>query len=91
MATTTARQHTNRYWNMVKNMNNAEKLELMSILIDSMKPAVASPCRYTLQEMNALLDEAEADIAAGRTISHEEMMREWEEEIARVEQARKLK
>ena len=72
---------------MVKDMNDAEKLELMTVIIESMKPAKAMPpCRYTLQEMNALLDEAEADIAAGRTISHEDMMREWEEELAREEQ-----
>ena len=46
---------------------------------ESLKP-------YTMDEINAMLDEAEADIAAGRTISHEEMMRRWEEELAREEQ-----
>ena len=42
--------------------------------------------RYTMDEINAMLDEAEADIAAGRVTDHEEMMREWEEEIEREEQ-----
>ena len=41
---------------------------------------------YTMEEINAMLDEAEADIAAGRTIPHEEAMREWDMEIARMEQ-----
>jgi len=42
--------------------------------------------RYTMAELNAMLDEAEADIAAGRVTDHEELMREWEEELAREEQ-----
>jgi len=37
---------------------------------------------HTMEEINAMLDAAEADIAAGRTIPHEEMMRKWEEELA---------
>ena len=37
---------------------------------------------YTMEELNAMLDEAEADIAAGRTIPHEVVMREMEEEFA---------
>lgn len=41
---------------------------------------------YTMEEINAMLDEAEADIAAGRTTPHEEVMREWEEELVREEQ-----
>ena len=46
---------------------------------ESLKP-------YTMEELNAMLDRAEADVAAGRTIPHEEVMREWEEELAREEQ-----
>lgn len=41
---------------------------------------------YTMEEINAMLDEAEADIAAGRTIPHEVVMREMEEEFALEEQ-----
>ena len=42
--------------------------------------------RYTMAELNAMLDEAEAEIAAGGGTPHEEVMREWEEELAREEQ-----
>lgn len=42
--------------------------------------------RHTKEEINAMLDEAEADIAAGRVTPHEEVMREWDEELARMEQ-----
>ncbi|MCR5588818.1 MAG: hypothetical protein K6F72_04300 [Bacteroidales bacterium] len=38
---------------------------------------------YTMEEINAMLDEAEADIAAGRTTPHEESMRQARERIAR--------
>lgn len=42
--------------------------------------------RFTKEELNARLDQAEAEIAAGLGTPHEEMMREWEEELAREEQ-----
>ena len=38
---------------------------------------------YTMQELNARIDQAEANVAAGRTIIHEESMRRWKEKIAR--------
>ena len=41
---------------------------------------------YTMEEIDAMIDEAEAEIAAGKGTSHEEVMREWDEEIARMEQ-----
>ena len=41
---------------------------------------------YTMEEINAMLDESEAEIAAGIGTSHEEVMREWEEELIRMEQ-----
>jgi len=37
---------------------------------------------YTMDEINAMLDRAEANIAAGNVIPHEEVMREIEEELA---------
>ena len=37
---------------------------------------------YTMEEINAMLDEAEADFAAGKGIPHEESMRRWREKIA---------
>ena len=36
---------------------------------------------YTMKELNAMLDEAEADIAAGRTISDEDVWRKIEKEL----------
>ena len=42
--------------------------------------------RYTMEEINAMLDAAEAEISAGKGTPHEEVMREWDEEIARIEQ-----
>ena len=40
---------------------------------------------YTIEELRAMIEASEADIEAGRTYSHEEVMREWDEEIARME------
>ena len=40
---------------------------------------------YTMEEINTMLDEAEANFAAGLGIPHEEVMREWDAEIARME------
>lgn len=42
--------------------------------------------RFSMEEVDAILDEAEAEIAAGIGTSHDEVMREWDEEIARMEQ-----
>jgi len=41
---------------------------------------------YTMEELNAMLDASEADIAAGKVIDNEDVMREWEEELVRAEQ-----
>lgn len=41
---------------------------------------------YTMEEIFAMLDEAEVEIAAGIGTPHEDVMREWDEEIARMEQ-----
>ena len=68
------------------------------MLIDSVKPKNADDLtmeemlegypykRYTKAELNAMLDEAEAEIAAGGGTPHEEVMREMDEEIERWEQ-----
>ncbi len=47
------------------------------------------PCgskRYTMDDINAMLDEAEADFAAGKGIPDEEVWRKWDEELVREEQ-----
>ena len=68
------------------------------MLVNSVKPKVADDLttgemlegypykRYTKAELNAMLDEAEANFAAGLGIPHEEVMREMDEEIERWEQ-----
>ena len=118
MATTTARKRQTRplsyYWDVVKDMDDSQKLELVTMLVESVKPAIkreqsdasidyaereqarpevkpkmmAPPPmkRFTMDEINAMLDEAEADFAAGKGIPHEEVMREWDEELERWEQ-----
>jgi len=100
MATTTARRRTAepiaRVWNLAKDLNYSEKLELVTMLIDSVKPKNADDLtmeemlegypygrRYTKAEINAMLDEAEAEIAAGKGTPDEEVWKELEEEFAR--------
>ena len=92
MATTTARKLPTRpmsyYWGVVKDMDDSQKLELITLLAESVKPVQTAPPmkRYTMDDINAMIEKAEAEIAAGLGTPHEEVMREWEEELAREEQ-----
>ncbi len=43
--------------------------------------------RYTMAEVNAMLDEAEADFAAGKGIPHEESMRRLREKLIQKKEA----
>ncbi len=93
MATTSARQHASHpmsyYWDVVKDMDDSQKLELITLLAESIQPKVMAPPpgrRYTMEEINAILDVAEADFAAGKGIPDEEVWRKWDEELAREEQ-----
>lgn len=72
------------YRDMVKDMDDSQKLELVSIIIDSLKPAVApQPMRpYTKEEINAMIDQSERDIAEGRVYDFDEAMDELEKEFA---------
>lgn len=45
-----------------------------------------SPEPYTNEELNAMIDASEADIAAGKVYDNDDVMREWEEELSRAEQ-----
>jgi len=77
------------YWGVVKDMDDSQKLELVTMLVESVKPKMVAPPpmkRFTMDEINAMLDEAEADFAAGKGIPDEEVWREWDEELAREEQ-----
>ena len=40
---------------------------------------------YTMEEINAMLDEAERQFAAGEYVTNEDLFREWDEEIERAE------
>ena len=84
------------YWSVVKDMDDSQKLELVTMLVNSVKPKVADDLtmeemlegypygrRYTKAEINAMLDEAEAEIAAGKGTPDEEVWKELEEEFAR--------
>lgn len=73
------------YWGVVKDMDDSQKLELVTMLIESVKPTVTEPPmkRYTMDDINVILDEAEANIAVGNVIDDEEVWRELEEEFAR--------
>ena len=77
------------YWNIVKEMDDSQKLELMAFIIDSMKnrcPAKAEQTDdfrpYSMAEIDAMLDEAEAEISAGKGIPDEEVWKKYEEEFA---------
>ena len=80
-------------WDLAKKLDNSQKLELMAMLIESVKPAVAkteeiddeeySLRPFTMEELNARIDQAEAEIAAGLGIDDEDVWRELEEEFAR--------
>ena len=99
-ATTTARRRTVRpishYWGLVKDMDDSQKLELITLLAESVKPIVTRKDTaddepytlrpFTMEELNAVADQAEADFAAGKGTPHEEVLREMDEEIERWEQ-----
>ena len=93
MATTTARRRTahpmSYYWGMVKDMDDSQKLELIALLAESVKPKMMAPPpmkRYTMDDINAMIDEAERQIAAGETIPDEEVWRKYDEEFELEEQ-----
>ncbi len=56
----------------------------MSIAVLSNTATLQPP--YTKEEINKMLDEAEARIAAGVYVTNEEDFREWVEEIAAEEE-----
>ena len=74
-------------------MDDSQKLELVSFIIDSMRSAKTDDLsmeemlegypykRYTKAEMNAMLDKAEANFEAGRGIPDEEAWDDLEEEL----------
>ena len=81
-----------RAWNLAKELDDSQKLELVTMLIESMRTTTAKkhetedeeyPLKpYTLEEINAMIDQSEADIAAGRVYDFDEAMDELEKEFA---------
>ena len=95
MATTTTRRRRasypiSHYWGLVKDMDDSQKLQLITMLAQSVKPAVDKKQEseeyslkpYTMEEINARIDQAERESAAGLGQDSEEMFRELEEEFA---------
>jgi hypothetical protein len=80
-------------WNQAKDLDDSQKLRLIALLAESVKPATADTMsteqmlegypykRHTKAELNAMLDEAETEIAAGGGIPDEEAWDDLEEEI----------
>ena len=60
-------------------LSPANMLWLSEQLADYAKKKVAPPCRLTLKEMNAILDRAEEEIAAGLGTPDEETWRKYDE------------
>ena len=66
------------YREMVQDMDASQKLELMTVIIDSMKPVTkieqneALP-PYSMAEIDAMLDEAEAAFNAGDYLTQDEV------------------
>lgn len=92
--TTTAEHSIATAWNEAKNLSNSQKLELVSIIIDSVRKQVRQTAAddeeyslrpFTLEELNARIDQAEAEIAAGLGIPDEEAWDDLEEELALLE------
>ena len=86
---TTVRKHrmaspVTKAWNQAKNLDNSQKLELITLLAQSIQPTLTPPSmkRYTMDEINAMIDQSEADIASGRVYDFDEAMDELEKEFA---------
>ena len=83
------------YWNIVKKMDDSQKLQLIAVLAESIMPAGANAKEagdeeyslrpFTKEELNARIDQAEAEIAAGLGIPDEEAWDDLEEELALLE------
>ena len=79
-----------QYWGMVKDLNDSLKLELVSMLIDSVRHSVAGNGTatlkpYTIEELHQMVAEGERQFADGQWQDSEDMFRELEEDFAREE------
>jgi len=71
---------------LTSTLSTADMIWLVEEMQSFMRDSEEETKPYTMEEVNAMLDEAEADFEAGLGVPHEEVMREWKEEIAREEQ-----
>ena len=82
-------------WNQAKDLDDSQKLRLIALLAESIMPAGANAKEagdeeyslrpFTMEELNARIDQAEAEIAAGLGIPDEEAWDDLEEELAILE------
>ena len=98
MATTI--EHTTKpimhYWGMVKDLDDSQKLELVTLLVNSVKPSVAkiqaaslenhSLKPYTIEELHMMVAEGEQQFAEGLWQDSEDVFRELKEDLAQKEQ-----
>ena len=85
----TAAPQISTYWDEVQkwNLNNAQRYELGLMLLGSLEPVFVEPEEnvyrsYTREEIHAMIEESERQLAAGLYQDSEEMMRELREEFA---------
>ena len=93
METATKTSRTSRplahYWGLIKGLDDSQKLELASLIIESVKPAATKASQaddsslkpYTLEELNARIDKAERDSAESRYRTHDEVFAKYRNEI----------
>jgi len=90
-ATTTTRRRTVRpmsyYVEMLQDLDDSQKLELVSIIIDSVRKQVKAEAHndeeyslrpYTMAEIDTMLDEAEAAFEAGDYLTQDEVFHHHE-------------
>ncbi len=75
------------YWGLVKDLDSSEKLELVEMLIESLKPVVAMPKKeaglkpYTIEELHKMIATSERQLANGEWQDFDEAMDEIEKEL----------
>ena len=73
------------YWRLVKDLDVNQKLELVSMLVNSVKASKKeehTPKPYTVEELHQMVAEGELQFAEGQWQDSEEMFRELEQEMA---------
>ena len=69
----------NQLWHLAQSLSADNKRWLAEKLYQSVEEEEEHLTPYTMEEINAWIDESEADFAAGRYISNEEMNRRMEQ------------